>query len=223
MPNASGFAPQPLGRHERRWEGADRSARKPGDLPPTAKPDSPRGKGWLISMFKRLAGLAAGLAVLVAAPAALAAPVTVDLRIEGASSTLFEGPVTTDIRAFRFTGDATAHQCDGTTTGTSPSPVPTARRGARSRRPSRRRSASRARGRTSSAPRSTSRGPEHGLRPGSGRFLAEYKNDGIRERRRVRRPDRERRPRPVRLRRRQRAAPGADRCRRPRSRARPRP
>ena len=73
------------------------------------------------------AGLAAGLvsAALLAAPAA-AAPVTVDLRIEGPSRTLFEGPVTTDVRPFQFTGDPATHQCDGTTTGgTSPQPVPT--------------------------------------------------------------------------------------------------
>ena len=44
-------------------------------------------------------GLAAGLLALAAAPA-LAAPVTVDLRIEGATRTLFEGPVTTDVRPF---------------------------------------------------------------------------------------------------------------------------
>jgi hypothetical protein len=73
------------------------------------------------------AGLLAGLATaaLLAAPAA-AAPVTVQLRIEGATRTLFEGPVTTDVRPFRFTGDPVAHQCDGTTVGgTSPAPVPT--------------------------------------------------------------------------------------------------
>ena len=74
------------------------------------------------------AGLAAGLlsSALLAAPSAAAAPVTVDLRIEGPTRTLFEGPVTTDVRPFRFTGDPAAHQCDGTTTGgSSPQPVPT--------------------------------------------------------------------------------------------------
>jgi hypothetical protein len=73
------------------------------------------------------AGLAAGLvaATLFATPA-VAAPVNVQLRIEGPTRTLFEGPVTTDVRQLRFTGDADAHQCDGTTVGgTSPSPVPT--------------------------------------------------------------------------------------------------
>jgi hypothetical protein len=76
-------------------------------------------------MLKLIAGLAAGFALLAAPPMAVAAPVTVDLRIEGANSTLFEGPVTTDIRPFRFTGESAEHQCDGTTTGSSPSPVAT--------------------------------------------------------------------------------------------------
>src|SRR3954466_9705075 len=49
-------------------------------------------------MLHRLAGLAlAILALLVPASVAAAAPVTVNLRIEGATQTLFEGPVTTDV------------------------------------------------------------------------------------------------------------------------------
>ena len=78
-------------------------------------------------MLKRSTGLAAGLAVLVLVPTAFAAPVTVDLRVEGANGTLFEGPVTTDVRTFHFTGESAAHQCDGTAAnaGTSPSPAPT--------------------------------------------------------------------------------------------------
>jgi hypothetical protein len=59
-------------------------------------------------------GLAAGLAVLVLAAPASAAPVTVDLRIEGPNRTVFEGPVTTDVRTFHFTGDA-EHPCDNGT------------------------------------------------------------------------------------------------------------
>lgn len=72
-------------------------------------------------------GLLVCLAGLAPAPA-LAAPVTVDLRIEGPTSTLFEGPVTTDVRPFRFTtgADTAEHQCDGTTTGgTAGAPSPT--------------------------------------------------------------------------------------------------
>src|SRR3954470_14882070 len=50
-------------------------------------------------MLHRLAGLAlAVLAVLVSASVALAAPVTVNLRVEGSAGTLFEGPVTTDTK-----------------------------------------------------------------------------------------------------------------------------
>jgi hypothetical protein len=81
-------------------------------------------------MLHRLAGLAlAVLALLVPASVAAAAPVTVNLRIEGPASTVFEGPVTTDVRPFQFTAgaDTTAHTCDATAvnTGTSPTPVPT--------------------------------------------------------------------------------------------------
>ncbi|MEA2383995.1 MAG: hypothetical protein QOH72_3966 [Solirubrobacteraceae bacterium] len=81
-------------------------------------------------MLHRLAGLAlAVLALLVSASVAAAAPVTVNLRVEGPSSTVFEGPVTTDVRAFQFTagGDTGPHECDATAvnTGTSPTPVPT--------------------------------------------------------------------------------------------------
>jgi hypothetical protein len=71
-----------------------------------------------------LAGL--GTALAVAAPAS-AAPATVNLRVEGAGATVFEGVVTTDVRPFRFTGSATTFTCDGTaaTGGTSATPQPT--------------------------------------------------------------------------------------------------
>jgi hypothetical protein len=74
------------------------------------------------------AGLAVGLIVpALLADAAIADPVTVKLRIEGPQSTLFEGPVSTDVRTFQFTNDATEHTCDGTAAlgGPSPKPVPT--------------------------------------------------------------------------------------------------
>jgi hypothetical protein len=83
-------------------------------------------------MHHRLAGLAlAVLALLVPASVAVAAPVTVNLRIEGASSTLFEGPVTTDVRPFQFTdgADTIAHQCDGTAANQGPSATPVPTRG----------------------------------------------------------------------------------------------
>ncbi len=65
--------------------------------------------------------LAAGLAL---PSSAAAAPVTVNLRIEGLSSTIYEGPVTTDART--FAKDAAGPQaCDGTNGGANPSPGPT--------------------------------------------------------------------------------------------------
>src|ERR1700751_541556 len=53
------------------------------------------------------------LGALVAASSAAAAPVTVNLRIEGSGATLYEGPVTTDGRIVT-TQAGGAHQCDGT-------------------------------------------------------------------------------------------------------------
>jgi hypothetical protein len=73
--------------------------------------------------LRLLTGLAAGLSALVAPALAQAAPITVQLRIEGPQHTLFEGPVTTGVRQFHFAGDATRHTCDGSPpAGTSTSP-----------------------------------------------------------------------------------------------------
>ena len=71
-----------------------------------------------------LAALLAALAVLVTAPTALAAPVTVNLRVEGSSQTLFEGPVTTDAKTLTKDGSG-PHPCDGTNGGANPTPGPT--------------------------------------------------------------------------------------------------
>ena len=60
----------------------------------------------------RRTGLAAGVVLLVCAAPACAAPVSVDLRIEGAGTTLFEGPVTTDARAVDGNDGSGAHACD---------------------------------------------------------------------------------------------------------------
>ncbi len=59
-------------------------------------------------MMLKLGRLLAGtlLALALAAPAAVAAPVTVNLRIEGATSTLYEGPVTADAATIQ------GHPCD---------------------------------------------------------------------------------------------------------------
>jgi hypothetical protein len=62
------------------------------------------------------------LAIL--SPAALAAPATVHLRVEGSSATLFEGMVATDAKT--LTKDASGpHPCDGTNGGVNPTPGPT--------------------------------------------------------------------------------------------------
>jgi hypothetical protein len=58
-----------------------------------------------------LAGLVAGLSVV---PAAQAAPVTVDLRVEGPTRTLVEQRVTFDVAPFRFSDSPTAYTCDAT-------------------------------------------------------------------------------------------------------------
>jgi hypothetical protein len=76
-------------------------------------------------MRRRSFGLAAVIAAVAATPA-LAAPATVNLRIEGPTKTLFEGQVTTDVRPFQFTGDPVSYECDGLPpAGTSSVPVPT--------------------------------------------------------------------------------------------------
>jgi hypothetical protein len=74
----------------------------------------------------RAAGvLAAGLLCLLPAGAS-AAPVTVDLRVEGRTRTLFEGKVTTDVRTFRFTDGPATAPCDGTgPNGSTTTPSPT--------------------------------------------------------------------------------------------------
>src|ERR687890_1590316 len=124
-------APEPLDR--RRGPGrrgaVGPGARRPA---PTARLISPSWKGVAL-MLHRLAGLAlAVLALLALAGTAAAAPVTVDLRVEGPTGTVFEGPVTTDVRPFQFTAgaDTAPHECDATAANTGPSPVPVPTRGA---------------------------------------------------------------------------------------------
>lgn len=66
--------------------------------------------------------LAAGLMCPAAAPAA---PVSLTLRVEGANSTLFEGPVTTDARLVDGQDASGQHTCDGTNNQTFATPGPT--------------------------------------------------------------------------------------------------
>ena len=65
--------------------------------------------------------LALVIAALVAAPTALAVPVTVNLRVEGPSKTVFDGPVTTDGHDVT-TQTAGTHKCDGTNGAAEPEP-----------------------------------------------------------------------------------------------------
>jgi hypothetical protein len=77
-------------------------------------------------MIRRPGALALLLAVAAAlVPAvAQAKPVTVNVRIEGIRTTLFEGKVTTDAHPVD-SGDGTgAHKCDGTNGGANPTPGP---------------------------------------------------------------------------------------------------
>jgi hypothetical protein len=74
----------------------------------------------------RNTALSAALALLslAAAPAALAAPVGVTVRAEGASTTLLEVPVTSDGHDVTTPSGGT-HPCDGTNNGAYPTPGPT--------------------------------------------------------------------------------------------------
>src|SRR3954466_4267266 len=108
MPNASGASRSHWTPRAFR-EGADRSGPEARRPPSDRKAGNPRGKGWLISMHKLIAGLAAGLAMLVAAPVALAANVSV--RVEGAGDTLVPRTTTqTSTGAFTKDGDP-SHSC----------------------------------------------------------------------------------------------------------------
>jgi hypothetical protein len=64
-------------------------------------------------MLHRLAGLALAAALLLVPATASAAPVTVNVRIEGSAATLFEGPVTTDAKpAIETRSSGGPHPCD---------------------------------------------------------------------------------------------------------------
>jgi len=79
-------------------------------------------------MTNRIRGalIAALLALACSVPAAIAAPVSVNLRVEGATTTIFDGPVTTDGHAITTASSAGAHACDGTNGGASTTPGPVA-------------------------------------------------------------------------------------------------
>ena len=99
---------------------------KPGDLAPVVRQTTLEER--VAHMTNRIRGappVALAIAA-VAAPTAAPLPVSVNLRVEGASSTIFDGPVTTDGHTIS-TGIAGGPQpCDGTNAGAFPSAVPTA-------------------------------------------------------------------------------------------------
>jgi hypothetical protein len=64
-------------------------------------------------------GVLLAIGAIASASAAQAAPVTVNLRVEGSTSTIFEGPVTTDAKTIK------GHPCDGTNGGANTTPGPT--------------------------------------------------------------------------------------------------
>jgi hypothetical protein len=78
-------------------------------------------------MTNRIRGThAVSLAVFaIAAPAAAADPISINLRVEGQSKTIFDGSVTTDGHTVTTQSGGT-HPCDGTNNGAHPSPGPTA-------------------------------------------------------------------------------------------------
>jgi hypothetical protein len=74
--------------------------------------------------LQSLAALLVAAVTLALTAPAFAAPVTVNLRVEGSTQTLFEGPVSTDAKA--LTKDSSGgHPCDGTNGGANPQPGPT--------------------------------------------------------------------------------------------------
>jgi hypothetical protein len=76
--------------------------------------------------LRSMAAVAVAVLAMALPSAASAAPVTVNLRVEGASQTLFEGPVTTYAHDVEAPSDTTARRCDGTNNSANPTPGATA-------------------------------------------------------------------------------------------------
>jgi Domain of unknown function (DUF4430) len=73
--------------------------------------------------YRRSLPLASLLTLALVLPTATAAaPTAVDVRIEGGSATIFDGPVTTDGKSVTTASGGT-HVCDGTNNGVSPVPA----------------------------------------------------------------------------------------------------
>jgi hypothetical protein len=69
--------------------------------------------------------LVASLFSILTVAAAQAAPTEVDVRIEGKSETLFEGPIWTEGHDVKASSDSEERSCDGTNNGQHPTPGPT--------------------------------------------------------------------------------------------------
>ena len=121
MPSARGSRePQPLGRHER--SGKARQVGPEARRPPSDhKAEKPSWKGWLM-MHKFLSGLLAGVALLIAAPGALAADCQRAGRGDGRHA-----------RASNDRHDRTAGRSPRTATPPTPAPRPAPGRRARAR------------------------------------------------------------------------------------------
>ena len=74
--------------------------------------------------IRRLVPATLVLACALSAPAAQAAPASIQLRIEGRSTTIYEGPVTTDAKVVR-PEPGEDHSCDGTNNNAPNQPGPT--------------------------------------------------------------------------------------------------
>jgi hypothetical protein len=73
----------------------------------------------------RVVALAAVAIAAQGAPAASADPVSVNLRVEGVTGTIFEGPVTTDVHPVSTPSDPQPRTCDGTGAGNPSGPTAT--------------------------------------------------------------------------------------------------
>jgi hypothetical protein len=65
-----------------------------------------------VSIRTSLALCAASLVVLLASTGAQAAPITVNLRVEGSTATLYEGPITTEAESISTPSSGGSHPCD---------------------------------------------------------------------------------------------------------------
>ena len=67
--------------------------------------------------FRRALPVALVLLSMAVPATAAAVPVTVNLRVEGATQTIFEGPVITDVHQVKTPSDTEARTCDGSGVG----------------------------------------------------------------------------------------------------------